>query len=76
MKKILILMLTLCVIASGALAESALYTADGDDQSALYLDGAQTLAMCGGTRKIPAISLRWYLRVSRNCASSGAMPTC
>ena len=47
MKKILILLLTLCVIAFGALAESALYTADGDDQSALYLDGAQSLAVSG-----------------------------
>ena len=25
--------------------------------------------MCGGTRKMAAISLRWYLRVSRNWES-------
>lgn len=29
--------------------------------------------MCGGTRKILAISFIWNLRVSRNCACSGDM---
>ena len=29
--------------------------------------------MCGGTRKMRAISSIWNLRVSKNCACSGLM---
>ena len=54
---------------------SSVYFTNSRDCCSIFekLDFSKSPTICGGTRKIRAISLIWNFRVSRNCACSGEM---
>ena len=45
MKRIIIFLLTACLLTGSALAEQTVYTADGEDESALDVGGSQSLVL-------------------------------